>query len=127
QVEDRPKVDVKTLPALAGEDLDAAGKVMHRRVSERGVVRCRAGPDVARRARQSAAQHPRLELRGSGAARAVRGRVISLHARHGVELALVPVRADERGDGARLVEERAGVAQARLESDHIGYLEPTVA
>src|SRR5436190_1637853 len=80
---------------------------MDRRFAQGGVVGGRARTDVAWRAGQPVGQHPRLQplvvVRGA----ICRG-VIALDPGHRVELALVPVRARQRRDWARVVEERVG-------------------
>ena len=50
EVEDAAEVDVEGVGALAGEDLAAAGQVVHGLGGQRGVVRRAARPDVDRRA-----------------------------------------------------------------------------
>ena len=60
EVEDRTEVDEERVVALAGKDDLAAGQLVHRGGTERCVVRCRARPNVARRAGKHGAEDASL-------------------------------------------------------------------
>ena len=65
EVEDRAEVDVEALGPLAGEHPGRA-ELVNRLTGEARVVRRRVRADVARRAGEAAADHPRHPAAGSG-------------------------------------------------------------
>src|SRR5919204_4607451 len=116
QIEDRAEVDEERVVALPGEDLDPTRQVGDRGRGEAVVVRRRARPDVVGRGgnvRPEYLARPQLLALP-----------VEVDERDAVGLWPVPVRVAERGDRARVVEERVRIPRRGVEPELVGQVVP---
>ena len=119
EVEDRAQIGEEAVVALTGEHRDAALDRVDRLRHQRGIVRRRARPDVARRRSQVATDHLGNRLR-VGPAGPVGDLLLALQQRDRIGLTAVERGIPDRRDRAGVVQERLAVDDVVGEVELIG-------